>query len=325
MLTTDFLNNTTRENFLPTVKNQVYDKTVVFSRLYAGGRVKDMTGRSLLWDVVAKKHTAKGLYSGYDTLASQPVNPTAQATLPPAFYYSTVAISGPEERMNTGNKEKLIDMLKTQFDNANATFKDDMATDLYADGSTIGGKQPIVGLAAIVAAGTTTYANITRSTANAYWKANVDSSAHTYANASDPTTAEYLPKLIGAQWLAATHDKSPNLLVTTKAIFQMYQDLAGIQNLRINNKEANLGFASVAFGPGVEFTFDTYCTTAYLYGLTLDDFQFYVLPGANFDMKDPGWQVPPNQDAKIAQILWNGQLRCDTPREQFVIQSIATS
>ena len=45
-LDTTFLNNTTREHFLPTLKNQLYNTTALMNRLFAKGRVKSMTGRS---------------------------------------------------------------------------------------------------------------------------------------------------------------------------------------------------------------------------------------------------------------------------------------
>jgi hypothetical protein len=51
----------------------------------------------------------------------------------------------------------------------------------------------------------------------------------------------------------------------------------------------------------------------------------FVFPDANFDMKAPGWQVPVDQDAKLCHIIWSGQLRCDVPRQQGKISSIATA
>lgn len=320
-----FLNNTTREHFIAALRNQLYEKTVVWNRLNAAGRVKTMTGRSLLWDVVSVKHASIGVYTGYDVLASQPVNPTAQASLSTANYYATLAISGEEERKNTGNKERLLDMLKVQMDNARATLQDRMSTDAFGANTTIGGKQVINGLGVIMST-TNTYANINRSTAgNSYWQANVDTTSYAYADVIDPTSTKYLPKVMRTSYLNATHDNSPDLIVTTKAIYNLYQDIAGVTNLRFNNDVANLGFGGVVFGPNVTLVFDTYQTAKYMDMLSLQAFQLFVFAGANFDLKEPGWQIPPNQDAKLAHIIWSGQLRCDTPREQARLTGIETS
>jgi hypothetical protein len=217
-------------------------------------------------------------------------------------------------------------MLKVQMDNADATLRDLMATDAVAANTTIGGKTCINGLGAVVTGVTGTYANINRATAgNEYWRSNADATAYTYANLIDPTTTSYLPKIMRTSLLNATHDNSPDLIITTKAIYNLYQDIAGVTNLRFNNDVANLGFGGVVFGPNIMMVFDTYMPAGYMYFVTLQDFQLFVYPGANFDMKEPGWQIPPDQDAKVCHIIWSGQLRCDSPREQAVISSIATS
>jgi hypothetical protein len=324
-----FLNNVTRTKFLPALKNQIYFKPTLMNRLSAKGRVKDMTGRGLEWAVVLKKHQSVGLFSGYDPLANQPINPTVVASLSPANYYATVAISGDEERRNSGNKEKLLDMLKIQMDNAYETMKEEMIADLYGSATSRGGKNTIVGLAAAI--GTSrTYANIasTPTNANKGWEGNVDATAYTVANLKDPTSTSYLPTIMRTNYAAASNNTSPDLLVSAPSIWNLYQDIAGIQNLRFNNTKADLGFDAIAF-QGMDFVFDKYstvadtaATTRCLYMLSTETLTFYVYPSTNFTMKEPGWQIPVNQDAKLCHILWSGQLVCDSPRDNAVLTSV---
>jgi hypothetical protein len=324
-LDTAFLNNVTRSKFLKVTKNQIYNKTVLLNRFMSAGRVKEMTGTSLQWPVIAKKHTPVGVYSGYDTLASQPVNPTAVATLNTANYYATLAISVEEEKKNSGSIEKLLDMVKIQFDNAMSTLKDRMATDLYNDGTLVSGRYVIYGLKAAVSS-SNTYANINRATSgNEYWQANVNSSAHTLANMKDSTSTSYLPSLMRTAQTSATHDASPDLIVTTKTIYNIYQDIAQVGSLRFNNEVANLGFGGVEFGPGVTMVFDDYCTAYYMYFLTTADWSVFVLPGLNFDDDEEGWRKPIDQNAKLNHIYWSGQLRLDAPWQQYQFQSLAAS
>ncbi|MEE8113924.1 MAG: hypothetical protein V3T23_06170, partial [Nitrososphaerales archaeon] len=102
-LDTTFLNNVTRTHFIPGLKNQVYDRIPLFNRLLAKGRGRSAVGRSLIFDAVLSRATAFGLYSGYDVLASQPVNPIQQGSLAWSDYFATMSISNVEVWRNSGS------------------------------------------------------------------------------------------------------------------------------------------------------------------------------------------------------------------------------
>lgn len=319
------LQRTTRTHFLPELKNNVYSKTRLLAIMQMKGRVKPWTGRSLEWSVVLKKHVAKGLFSGYSTVATQPVNPLIQATLPSANYYATIAISKEELLKNTGNPEKVIDLLKTQMQNAEATLKDDMATDLYASGATIGGLQPLIGLGAVIDTDNT-YAGINRSTAgNENWQSNEFTTVYTDEQLQDSTSPGYLPKVMNNRYSSASYDDSPDVIVTTTALYDIYQTIAQVKNLRYDDQIANLGFGGVKFGPANTMIFDRFCTSKKMVFLTTSNFQLFVISGANFDFDEEDgiiWKRPVNQIAKLAHILWMGQLRCDVPRQQAVATAL---
>lgn len=322
-LDTTFLNNVTRSKFLKVLKNNLYNSSPFFSNLFERGRIQDMTGVSLQWAVIMTKHASLGVYEGYDVFANQPVNPTTIATLSPASYYAALAISGEEERKNTGNTERLLDMVKIQFDNAMATLKDRMYTDAFGAGTTVGGRNVLIGLAAAVD-NDNTYANIVRSS-NAQWQSNINATAYTDAQLKDPTHAGYLPSLMRDAYTDATHDHSPDLIITTKKLYNVYQDIAGVQNLRFDNSKANLGFRGVEFGPGVTLTFDDFQTALRMDFLALQDWSVFVYPGANFDLRGEGWMVAQNQDAKVAQIIWSGQMRLDSPWHQAALTALGSA
>ena len=323
MLDLTFLNLMTRQHFEPALKNQIYDKFVLWNKLNEGGQIKTLTGTALQWNAVAQTHSAIGLLSGYDTMANQQVNPVKQASLSPAFYYGTVGLSQEEETKNSGNMEKLLDILTTQVDNCRTSMTLRMQTDAYGSGTLLDGKSPLVGLGAIVSA-SNTYAGIDRTvTANAFWKANVDSTAYTFNNEIDSTNTGYLPRVMRNSFISASHDAAPNLSITTKLIYNLYQDICG-DKLRINNEMADAGFGGVEFqGGAVKMAFDVYAPAGYMYFLTLENFALWVYEGMNFN--SDGWMKPVDQAAKLTHFFWMGQLQCDTPRQQAVISSIATS
>lgn len=319
-----FLQNATRDHFIPGLRNQLYDRMPLWNRLTAAGRIRPAVGESLSLRITSKRHTAKGLFQGFDVLATQQINPIVKATADYANYYATVAISYEEVRRNSGNKEKLLDMIRVQMDNSLATLKEDETKDVYDDGTAIGGRNRILGLKAAVTGTTGTYLGINRATAgNEYWRANASATAHTVANLKDPTSTSYLPSLMRTSDTDATHDQSPDLIVTTKKIYNLYQDIAEVGNLRFNNEVANLGFGGVEFGPGKTMIFDDYATANYLYFLTIARFDLFVFGDANFDVGE--WVKPANQEAKVAHIIWSGQLICNVPREQAVLSSVGAT
>jgi hypothetical protein len=320
-----FLNNITRQKFIPALKNVLYNQSPLFNRLFVKGRVQNLTGTGLQWDVVIKKHAAVGRFTGYDVFANQPINPTVQATLSEGAYYAALAISGTEKRKNTGNMEKLLDAVKTQHDNAIATLKDMMYTDAYGSGALVGGRQGLIGMSAAVSA-SNVYANIDRSvTANASWQANVNSTSLTIANLKDPTSTQWMPSVMRNLYTSCTHDHAPDLIILNKTQYNLYQDIAGLMNLRFDNDVANLGFGGVQFGPGVTIIFDDFIPNAVSYFINISDWSVFVYPGANFDMPEEGWMRPQNQDAVITQIIWQGQMRLDSPWHQGTFTSLGAS
>lgn len=324
VLTLDFLNNTTRPKFMKGLKNQIYDRMPAFKMFLDGGRKGAAAGSYMIWDVIAKRHASIGIISGYETLVNQPINPTAQAQLNYATYYASLAISIIEEARNTGNMEKLLDMPKIQYENAISTLREQMYRHWYDSISSVNGISTIVGLGASVpGTPTNTYANINRATAgNEYWKNGAYATAVTTADLKDSTTATYLPSLMRTAQTSATHDGGPDVIFTTKTLYNIYQDIAQTTNLRFNNEVANLGFGGVEFGANVTMLFDDYCTAKGMYFLTTKDWDVNVFPGLDFDDDAPGWRLAESQAAKINHIYWSGQVRCQVPRQQYVLSAL---
>ena len=119
-----FLNDTSRSHFIPTVKQSIYQKTPLFNALDSKGKVQPATGTSLIWDTIAEKSANVVWYSGYDVFANQPNRLTRQASLSPANLSVPMAISGEEERKNSGSMEKLVDMVLAK-QVAGGAFSDD--------------------------------------------------------------------------------------------------------------------------------------------------------------------------------------------------------
>lgn len=323
-----FLTNASRTQFLPVFKENLYKKMPLLNLFHGKGRVQPMTSVSLTWPVTIKRHAAEGLFYGYSPISTVQVNPTVTASLSPAFYYATVALSLTEELQNTGElgKEKLFDMLAVQFENADKTMRENMVNDLYGAGTARGGLSPITGLRAIIDTDNT-YAGIDRSnTAYAAWQANEDATSATNAELQDQTDTKYLPNAMRTMYTNCSHDDAPDVIVLATNMWNIYMNIME-GKVRTDPGMANLGFSAVQFDPASSLIYDKYAATGYGYFLTTSNYQFYVYPNADFDFVEKAggiWQWAPNQLAKYANIIFGGQLRCDVPRQQGIMTGKGT-
>lgn len=330
-MTDTLLTLSTLEKYLKVLKNNVYDASPTWQFFNAKGRIKEMSSYQLSWDVVAKKHSAIGMWSGFSTVPNQPINPLVKATLPVSQYVAAVSVPKDEEKKNQG-PERILNMVQVQFDNAQDTFADLMSTDLFGAGTAVNGMYPLQGLRIAITKDTGTYANIDRSSsANSFWNANTDATAHTVANLKDSTHASYFPLILMKMHTSCSHGgkkNRPDLIVMTKDNFNLYQHILSTTSLRLSTAEGNAEFDSMKLG-NVDVIYDDYEVANYVHFLNSNDFTLWIYPDSNFDFDkdDKGsiWKQGTDQLAKVAHIVWMGQLRLDCPRQQGVLSSVGAS
>jgi hypothetical protein len=245
------------------------------------------------------KNETAGSYSGYDILDT-----TTQAGIDASEYnwkqYSvSVTISGEEERKNSGRKEKIIDILEARTKQAELSLIQELTTSLFSDGTGNGSKD-LTGLRAMVNS-SGTYGGINSATYT-WWRSTIESTAE----------ALTLAKMIAAFNNASQGGKDvPDLIVTTHTLFQkyealltatMYTEAPGVK------KMGDGGFQALGF-KGVPIVWDELCPTGYMFFLNTNHMKLVVHKNANFEISD--FVKPENQDARVAQILWMGNLTCD--------------
>jgi hypothetical protein len=137
--------------------------------------------------------------------------------------------------------------------------------------------------------------------------------------------------------MAAAHDGSPNVIVTTKNLYELLQFIAERNNLTLSGNVANLSFSKVQMAgsdskqaqkdPPVFW--DTYCPTKHVFGLNTQTHKAFVFPNANFDPVDVFgdghiWQRGDKQLAGYMTIAFKGQLLCEVPRENFTCTTLGS-
>jgi hypothetical protein len=329
-----------RELIVPGMKNQLYDEMPLFRMMVENGDTAQ--GTALIHPVALFKTVATGLVGGYGTMVTQDQPLIVQATLSwSQLYYANISISLDEMDENTGpiGATKIVDILKTKTNAAKSKIKEQVYQHLFDDLTADGvGYKTLVGILAAVGSTSNTYANINRSTtANAGWKPNVYST--TVADDDtllNPTARDtYLPSIIRREWLLAAHDKAPNIIVTTKNLYELLQFIGERNNLVLQGNTSSLSFGKVTMpnstaqqGQAEPPVFwDSYCPDKHVFGLSTPGWKAWKFPNRDFDAVDlfgDGhiWQRGDKQVAGYMTIGWKGQILCEVPRENFACTTL---
>jgi len=331
-----------RELIVPGMKNQLYDEMPLL-RLMVQNNSESAKGIALIQPVPLFRTQATGIVGGYGTMVTQDQPLTVNATLSwSQLYYGNISISLDEIKENSGRigVERIINLLETKTNAAKTQLKENIYNDLHDDLTTDGRYNTLVGVLAAAGSTTNTYANINRSTAaNAGWRPNVFATDVTDDEFVTPTDrSQYGPSVLRRQWLAAAHDKAPDMIVLTKNAYELMLFIGERNNLRLSGNTANLSFSKVGLpnqgsdrkAGEPEVFWDTYMPARTAYGLTTSDWMAWVFEGCNFDAVDlfgDGhiWQRGDKQVAGYMTVGWKGQILCKVPRQQFVCTLLGTT
>jgi len=304
--------STTLKKYNKTLIDNIHKSHAVYAALKEHGGIKEEDGGERIVETLlyGKNETAKS-YSGYDVLETTPQEGIDSAEFNWKQYAVSVTISGEEERKNAGRKEKLIDILEAKTKQAEMSLREKLVEGLYSNGTGNSSKD-LTGLAAMVAA-SGTYGGINSSTYT-WWQSYVEATA-TALTLAYMRTAFNTPSLGGKD--------HPNLIVTTQTLYEKYESLA-TTTIYMNTaptmgtrKLLDMGFQVQEY-KGQPMVWDENCTSTYMYFLNLGHLKLVVHKDANFKASE--FVKPENQDARVAQILFMGNLTCNRRKSHGVLQ-----
>lgn len=233
--------------------DQVFKANPLLALLMKKGMNKGVDGGYTLRVplMTGSNSTAGWLNSGYDELDFTPQAGVSYADFPIKAYSVQVVMSELEKAQNRGGS-KMIDLWEFKITQAKKTAMAQFNADIYKDGTQ--DTAAITGLAAIIAT-TGTYGGIARS-GNTFWQAG-------YADSTSETISENR-MLTAFNTCSQNGLEFPDLIVTTRAIWQTYHGLL-TDNVRYEDKDmANLGFRNLTF-MGVPIVWDNDCTSGAMY------------------------------------------------------------
>lgn len=304
--------STTLKKHRKSLVDNIHKSNAVFFALKSNGAIKEEDGGERIVQplMYGKNDTARS-YSGYETLDVTPQEGIDSAEYNWKQYSASIAISGEEERKN-GGSSKIIDILDARVKQARMSLTEELSTGLFSDGTGNGSKD-LTGLDAMVSA-SGTYGGINSATYT-WWQAYVDSTSEALSLA-DMRTAFNSASLGGKD--------TPDLIVTTQTLFEKYESLltTNYQTMSAGTKKlGDAGFQALEF-KGQPLVWDELCTSTNMYFLNTNHMKLVVHKDANFETTD--FVKPENQDARVAQILFMGNLTCDR-RKSFALLSGKTA
>ncbi len=262
-------------------------------------------------------------YSGYEVLNVQASDVLSAAKYDWKQAAVHVTASGRELRQNSG-KNRLIQLVDSRIKNAMRTAKNNMATDVYSDGTAT---NQINGLQALVAdAGTGTVGGINSSTYS-FWQNVVQSAASPIQGGGAITPGSgTIQSLMLPLWLRLTRgtDK-PDLITADETYFTYYEESLTDLKRYTSDDEGKGGFESLKY-KSADVVFDAsggnYSSghpSSHMYFLNTDFMSLVAHEDA--DWTEVPEQRAVNQDAVVIPMIWQGNLCTSNRSLQGVLKA----
>jgi hypothetical protein len=292
------------------ITDNVSNNNAVLARLNSKSRIDIIDGG---YEIVEPLDYAENStfqrYSGYDQLNVQASDVLSAAK----FDWKQIAIhvtaSGLELRSNAG-KNQLIKLAKARLTNAIRTFKNNLSSDVYSDGTAA---NQINGLQALVSdAGTGTVGGINSSTYT-FWKSVLQSAAAPIqGGGAIVPSATTIESLMLPLWLETSRGgDSPDIIAASTEYFTFFETSQVSLKRYTDAGVAKGGFTSlkyktadVVFDGGTQF--GSGMPANHMYFLNTDYLRLVVHKDANMTEVDEKRAV--NQDAVVIPIIWQGNL-----------------
>jgi len=287
--------------------DQVTKHNALFRRLSEKGNMKTLDGGlSIVEPLDYQANSTYQRYSGYDTLNIGAVDVITAAEFPWRQAAVNVAVSGLELRTNSGAKQ-IIDLAKSKIVNAQRSFANNLASDLYSDGSLanqIGGIQSI-----IADTPTNTVGGIDAGTWS-FWRNLVQSAAAPIQGGAGITpSSTTIESLMLPLYLRLTRGADhPDLILFSEDYFTFFEQSQTSIKRYASSEEAQGGFISLKYKLA-DVMFDAAASgipSAHGYFMNTDYLKFIAHTDANMTIMPELQSV--NQDAMVTPILFQGNL-----------------
>ncbi len=296
----DDLFTTTLLDYRAEFIDQVFEDFVTWFWLREKGSMRTLDGgERIIEHLVKSTNATAAFYSLYESLNITPQTPFTAAAFEWKEAAVSIAIARKEERQNSG-KHRILPLLQSRIDNARMAITDVIATAMY---ETSQATKKIESIDILVDA-TSNVGGIPRSS-NSYWQSTVVASGSFASQGlSDMRT------LYNTISSSAGKD-SPDFIISTQSVYESYESVLQPQERFADAAMADGGFQSLRF-KGAPFVYDSKIATGRLYMLNSKYLHLDIDSESDFVVSP--FVKPTNQAARVAQILWMGNVTINNPR-----------
>lgn len=310
---------TTLRNRSGVLADNVTKNNALLARLRKKGNVKPVSGgRTIVQELEYAENSTYKRYSGYEVLDISPSDVFTAAEYNYAQAACAVSISGLELLQNAG-PEQVINLLGSRIKNAERTMVNNVAADIYSDGTADGGKQ-IGGIQLLIAdTPTNTVGGINANTYTFWRNVSFDATTTGGAAASAANIQSYMNRVYVQ--LKRGLD-GPDLIVADNNYWVAYlESLQAIQRVT-SSETASAGFQSLKYMDAdvvLDGGYGGAAPTNHMYFLNTEYIFFRPHTDRNFTpLGDDRFAV--NQDAMVKLIGFAGNMTTSNRALQGVLK-----
>lgn len=298
---------TSLADYSKTITDNIYNSNVLLRLLKERKRMID-GGVSIVYPLIKADQNNGGFYLGASNLNT---NQTDTETLVEYRWqncYEPIQLTRDEERINSGDAHKIIDLVGEKIERSELAIQKRLEQALSTPSA---GANYLVDLETLVNTGT--LGTIAGGT-DTFWQSTVTASGSFAAQGlSDLTTATYAVA-------SASDEDRPDIYITTKTVFQYFeQTRLPLERIQNGNLTFNAGATNLTF-KGVPFTYGNFIGSGLAFGLNRRYIDLCVDTETDFAMTP--FVMPVNQTAKVAFILWRGNMVTMNRRRHFKLTGI---
>lgn len=270
-------------------------------------RVTEEGGASVIRSVVYGSNTTAGFYASDDVLDTTIQDNFTAAQWQWKQAAASIVVTGRIELQNAG-KAQVIDYADAQIKNALASIKEVIDQKLYASSQVGSNITPLTDI--VKASGTV---GDISGTTNSWWQSQVTASGSFAARGLSDlrTTWDNVSVRLPAG--------GPDLILSDQTSYEAYEATLTPTIRYSDVSMGDLGFSNLKYKEAV-WTWDPNGTSGYIYLLNSKALELVQHSNRLFTMSE--WVKPANQDLKVAQIFWAGELTTNNRRKLGLLTGV---
>jgi hypothetical protein len=298
---------TTFSKYSKNMADNIFSQIPLLAFLALKNQVTENGGATLVRPIVYAKNSTAAAYASDDVLDTTIQDVFTAAQYQWRQYAASIAIPGRIERQNSGDSQ-VVDYVTAQIQTAELSLKDKLNNDLWASAQ-VGSK--VTPLPAIVAA-TGSVGDISAST-QSWWQSTSQTSGSFAARGLSDMRSVW-------NQINVRNPVGPaDMIISDRTSYEAYEATI-VPQLRLSDtKLGDLGFENFKYKTAT-WTFDPVAVSGNIYMLNSRVLELVQHARTQFTLTE--WVKPANQDLKVAQILWMGELTTNNRRKMGVLTSV---